>query len=154
MKPKTYTQFYIQLVFSPMHREALLYQSIRPRIFEYISKTINELGHKSIIVNGMSDHVHVFLGLNPKYSISDTVKEMKRVSSIFINEKRFFPGKFQWQNGYGGFSYGHSQIDKVYNYIFNQDKHHSKRTFRDEYMTFLNRYNIAFEDQYLFEFFE
>ena len=154
MKPGTFTQIYIQLVFSPMHKEALLRQNIRTDIFKYMSGIITNLGHKSIIVNGMSDHVHLFLGLNPNLSISDTVKEIKRASSVFINKQRFFSGKFQWQSGYGGFSYSQSHIEKVYNYILNQEQHHAKRTFREEYLDFLNKYDIEFENQYLFEFFE
>ena len=153
MKPGTFTQIYIQLVFSPMNKESLLRKNIRPRIFEYMSGIITNMGHKSIIVNGMSDHVHLFLGVNPKLSISDTVKEIKRGSSLFINEQRFFPGKFQWQSGYGGFSYSQSHIEKVYNYIRDQERHHRKTTFREEYLDFLNKYDIQFEDQYLFNFF-
>lgn len=102
----------------------------------------------------MADHVHIFFGLNPNLSVSETVKELKRVSTIFINQNNFFKGKFEWQNGYGGFSYSHSQIGQVYNYILNQQKHHQKRTFRDEYLDFLNKYEVKFEEQYLFEFFE
>jgi REP element-mobilizing transposase RayT len=154
MKPGSFTQIYIQLVFSPKHRECLLTANIRPRIIEYLSGIITNLGHKSIIVNGVADHVHIFLGLNPKISISETVKELKRSSSILINEKRLVSGKFEWQEGYGGFSYGHSQIGKVFNYIKDQEIHHQKRTFREEYLEFLNRYEIKFEDQYLFEFFD
>lgn len=154
MKPGTFTQIYIQLVFSPKHREYLLVERIRPRIFEYLSGITTNLGHKSIIINGMSDHVHLFVGLNPKMSISETVKELKRSSSIFIKEQRFFPGKFEWQEGYGGFSYGRSQIDSVYEYIKNQERQHQKRSFREEYMGFLNKYEIEFENQYLFEFFD
>lgn len=154
MKPGTFTQIYIQLVFSPKHRECLLVEGIRPRVFEYLSGITTNLGHKSIIINGMTDHLHLFIGLNPKISISETVKELKRSSSIFIKEQRFFPGKFEWQEGYGGFSYGRSQIESVYEYIRNQEKHHQKKTFRQEYMEFLNKYEIEFEDQYLFEFFD
>ncbi len=154
MKPGTFTQIYIQFVFSPLHRDRLLHQSIRPAIFKYMSGIITQLGHKSIIVNGMSDHVHLFIGLNPNLSVSETVKEIKRASSVFINEQHFFSGKFQWQGGYAGFSYSHSHIDKVYNYILNQEKHHSKTTFRDEYMDFLNKYQIEFQNQYLFDFFD
>lgn len=154
MKPGTFTQIYIQLVFSPIHRDRLLVAQIRPRIFEYLSGITANLGHKSIIIKGVSDHVHLFLGLNPKISVSETVKELKRSSSIFINEQRFFLGKFEWQEGYGGFSYGRSQIENVYEYIKNQEKHHQKGSFREEYMEFLKKYEIEFEEQYLFEFFE
>lgn len=154
MKPGTFTQIYIQLVFSPKHRDRLLLEHLRPRIFEYLSGITTNLGHKSIIMNGVSDHVHLFLGLNPKISVSETVKELKRSSSIFINEQRLFSGKFEWQEGYGGFSYGRSQIESVYEYIKNQEKHHKKRTFKEEYLEFLTKYEIEFEEQYLFEFFE
>jgi REP element-mobilizing transposase RayT len=154
MKPGSFTQIYIHLVFSPKHREYLLTKTIRPRILEYMSGIATNLGHKPIIINGVDDHVHIFLGYNPKISVSDTVKELKRSSSILINEKRFVVGKFEWQEGYGGFSYGHSQIDNVYNYIKNQEIHHKKRTFKEEYLEFLNKFEIKFEDQYLFEFFD
>ncbi|MCW0484752.1 IS200/IS605 family transposase [Gaoshiqia sediminis] len=154
MKPGTFTQIYIQLVFSPMNRQCLLQKNIRPRVFEYISGIITNLGHKSIIVNGIADHVHLFIGMNPNLSVSDTVKEIKRASSLFINENRLTPGKFQWQHGYGGFSYSRSHIEKVYDYILNQEEHHKKKTFREEYLDFLKKYEISFEDQYLFEFFE
>jgi REP element-mobilizing transposase RayT len=154
MKPGTFTQIYIQVVFSPMYREALLFPSIRPRIFEYMSGITTNLGHKSIIINGVSDHVHILIGFNPNISLSETVKEIKRASSVFINEQRFFPGSFQWQSGYGGFSYSHSQLDRVYKYILNQEKHHHKKTFREEYLEFLQKNEIEFSDQYLFEFFD
>ena len=154
MKPGTFTQLYIQLVFSPKHRERLLVEKIRPRIFEYISGIITNLGHKSIIINGVADHVHLFLGLNPKISVSETVKEVKRSSSLFINSEKFFRERFEWQEGYGGFSYGRSQIERVYDYIKNQEKHHQKQSFKMEYMEFLKKYEIEFEEQYLFEFFE
>lgn len=153
MKPGTFTQIYIQLIFSPLYREALLHPHIRPEVFSYMSGIITNLGHKSIIVNGMADHVHLFIGLNPKLSISETVKEIKRASSLFINQQKFFPGKFQWQSGYGGFSYSQSQIERVYQYILNQQKHHKKKSFKEEYMGFLKKYDIEFENQYLFEFF-
>lgn len=153
MKPGTFTQIYIQLIFSPLYREALLHPHIRPEVFSYMSGIITNLGHKSIIVNGMADHVHLFIGLNPKLSISETVKEIKRASSLFINQQKFFPGKFQWQSGYGGFSYSQSQIERVYQYILNQQEHHKKKSFKEEYMGFLKKYDIEFENQYLFEFF-
>jgi len=154
MKPGTFTQIYIQLVFSPKHRQSLLTQTIRPRVFEYMSGAIRNLGHKSIIVNGQADHVHLFLGLNTKMAVSETVKELKRASSTFINEQHLTPGKFEWQNGYGAFSYGRSQIEQVYDYILHQDQHHKKKTFREEYLDFLKKYEVEFEEQYLFEFFD
>jgi Transposase and inactivated derivatives len=154
MKPGTFTQLYIQLVFAPQNREALLITEYRPRIFSYMSRTITNLGHKSIIVDGMADHVHVFLGLNPKMSIFDLVRDVKRSSSLWINEQKWFRGTFAWQDGYGAFSYGRSQIDDVYKYINHQEEHHQKRSFREEYVELLKRFEVEFEDQYLFDFFQ
>jgi REP element-mobilizing transposase RayT len=121
---------------------------------EYMSGIVTNLGHKSIIINGMADHLHLFIGLNPTISISETVKELKRSSTLFINEKRFFNGNFEWQAGYGGFSYGRSQVRRVFEYIKNQEVHHQKRTFKEEYLEFLDLYEIKYEDRFLFDFFE
>ncbi|MCT4589397.1 MAG: IS200/IS605 family transposase [Carboxylicivirga sp.] len=154
MKPGTFTQIYIQLVFSPKHREALLIDSIRPRVFEYMGGIIKTLKHKPIIINGMSDHVHLLIGLNAKVSISETVKEIKRLSSIFINDLSVLNGKFQWQEGYGAFSYGKSQLDVVYKYIKNQELHHKKKSFRQEYQLFLEKFEIDYDEHFLFKYFE
>ncbi|MCK5739451.1 transposase, partial [bacterium] len=108
--------------------------------------------HKSIIINGMSDHVHILLGLNPNDKISDLVGAIKRSSSSFINEKGWFPNKFHWQDGYGAFSYGKSQLNTVYHYIQNQEKHHQGHTFRDEYLELLKRFDIEYDEKYLFTF--
>jgi len=102
----------------------------------------------------VSDHIHILLGLNPDDKISDLVGTIKKSSSTFINEKGWFRGKFHWQDGYGAFSYGKSQLDSVYKYIANQEAHHKKRTFREEYLDFLKKFEIKYEDQYLFEFFD
>ncbi|MGQ1784675.1 MULTISPECIES: IS200/IS605 family transposase [unclassified Saccharicrinis] len=154
MKPGTFTQIYIQLVFSPFHREALLVDKIRPRVFEYMGGIIRTLNHKSIIINGMKDHVHLLVGLNPKVSVSDTVKEVKRLSSIFINDLKVFNGRFQWQEGFGAFSYGRSQLDDIYNYVKNQEDHHQKQSFKKEYSSFLKKFEVEFDEHYLFKYFE
>jgi putative transposase len=154
MKPGAFTQMYVQLVFAVGHRESVLSESIRPRIFEYISGIITSQKHKSIIVNGVSDHVHILLGLNPAISVSDTVHDIKRGSTLFINENKLVCGKFFWQEGYGGFTYSRSQLDRVYKYIENQVAHHAKRSFRDEYLATLNKYDIEYDPRYLFEFFD
>jgi REP element-mobilizing transposase RayT len=153
MNPGTFTQMYVQLVFAVYNKEAVLSKNIRPRIFEYISGIITDLKHKSIIVNGASDHIHILIGLNPAISISDTVHDIKRGSSIFINQNRLVPGKFSWQEGYGGFTYSRSQVEKVYAYIQNQESHHAKRTFRDEYLSILDKYEVDYDPRFLFEFF-
>jgi putative transposase len=152
MKPGTYTQLYVQLVFAPKFHDAVLYKNIRKRVFEYISGIITEMKHKSIIVNGVSNHVHIFLGLNPSKSISDTVHDIKRSSTLFINKEKLCKGTFAWQEGYGGFSYGRSQIDELYQYILNQEQHHKKVTFRDEYLQFLKNFEIQYDERFLFDF--
>jgi len=154
MKPGTFTQIYIHIVFSPLHREALLVDKIRPRVFEYMGGIIRTLKHKSIIINGMNDHVHLLVGFNPNISISDKVKEVKRLSSIFINELNVFKGKFQWQEGYGAFSYGRSQLDDIYNYIKDQERHHQKQLFKHEYQLLLKKFEVEFDERYLFKYFE
>ena len=154
MKPGVFTQIYIQLVFAIKNREALLINECQKEVFSYMSGIASNLKHKSIIINGMPDHIHIFIGLNPSVSISDTVYELKRSSSLFINNKKWFKGKFYWQEGYGAFSYGKSQVENVYNYILNQEKHHTKTTFREEYIDFLNIFEIDYDKRFLFEFFD
>jgi len=152
MKPGTYTQLYIQLVFAVRNRHASLNKRIRNRVFKYISGIVTELKHKSIIVNGVSDHVHIFIGENPLISISNTVHDIKRSSSLFINKHKLCQSKFEWQEGYGAFSYSRSQLDNVYNYILNQEEHHKKMTFKEEYLEFLRKFEIEYDKRYLFDF--
>jgi len=154
MKPGVFSQLYIHIIFSPKNRESLLVKDIREEVFSYISGIITNRGHKSIIVNGVIDHAHIFFGLNPKESISDFVACVKRESSNFINEKKYFRGKFLWQDGYGAFSYGRSQLDTVYKYIANQEQHHKKSTFKDEYSELLKKFGIEYDEKYLFDFFD
>ena len=152
MKPGSFTQLYVQLVFAVKYRQALLHKNIRERVFKYMSGIISEMKHKSIIVNGISNHVHILIGLNPSLSISDTIHDIKRSSSLFINKEKLCLGKFAWQEGYGAFSYSRSCLDNIYNYILNQEKHHKKKTFREEYIQFLKEYNIEFDERFLFDF--
>ncbi len=154
MKPGTYTQLYIHLVFAVKNRECLIKQSYKEKVFSYMSGIITNLKHKSIIVNGMPDHIHILLGLNPNISISNTVKEIKRSSSIYIKEQKWFKSKFAWQEGYGAFSYSRSQLNNIYKYIENQEEHHKKQSFKDEYLKILKRFDIDFNYNYLFNFLE
>jgi putative transposase len=154
MKPGTFTQMYVQIVFAVRDRENILTKEIRPRVFEYVSGIITDLHHKSIIVNGYSDHLHIFLGLNPSVSVSDTVHDIKRGSSLWINEKRLVPGKFSWQDGYGSFTYSRSQVGDVFRYIETQEAHHSGKSFREEYISILEKNEIEYDPKYLFEFFD
>jgi len=154
MKPGTFTQMYVQLVFAVQNRENILSKKIKPRIFEYTIGTIRNLKHKSIIINGPSDHIRILLGLHPSVSVSDTAHDIKRGSSLFINQNRLVLGRFSWQEGYGAFTYSRSQIEDVYRYIEDQEAHHSKKTFREEYMTMLEHNEIEFDARFLFDFFE
>jgi len=154
MKPGVFRQMYVQLVFAVRHRENLINSAIRPRVFEYCSGIVTGLKHKSIIVNGYTDHIHIFLGLHPSVTISDTVHYIKRATSIFINDNRLVPGRFSWQEGYGAFTYNHSQIDNIYRYILTQEKHHSSQTFRNEYTSMLEMHEIEYDPTFLFEFYD
>ncbi len=120
-------------------------------MFKYIAGIIKGKNQKPIIVNGVADHVHVFVGLKPSMSIADLVRDIKNNSSNYINAQKWVRGKFSWQEGYGAFSYAHSQIENVYQYIANQEEHHRKKTFKEEYLEFLRRFEIDYNDQYLFD---
>jgi REP element-mobilizing transposase RayT len=148
----TYSQVYIQVVFAVKGRENLIGKTWKDDLHKYIAGIIKGKGQKPIIVNGMPDHIHVFVGLKPAMSISDLVRDIKNNSSNFINENRWIKGKFSWQEGYGVFSYSHSQIEQVYKYILNQEDHHKIKTFKEEYLDFLKKFEIEYKEQYLFDF--
>lgn len=147
----TYSQIYIQYVFAVKGRQNLLHKTWRKEVFKYISGIIKAKGQKPIIVNGVTDHVHVFVGLKPSMNISDLVRDIKNNSSKFINEQDWIRGRFSWQKGYGAFSYAHSQIDNVYQYILNQEEHHRKKTFKEEYLEFLQKFEVEYNEKYLFD---
>lgn len=150
----TFSQIYIQIVFAVRGRESVLKKQWRNEVFRYIAGILKAKEQKPIIVNGMGDHVHVFFGLRPAACISDLVREIKNNSSTFINEKKWLPGKFAWQEGYSAFSYTHECVERVYQYILNQEEHHRKRTFREEYVSLLKEFNIQFEERFLMEGYE
>lgn len=154
MKPGVFTQLYIQLVFAVKYRDRLLIREIKDEVFSYMSGIIKNRKHKSIIINGMPDHIHILIGANPDDKISDLIACLKRDSSKFINDKEWFRAKFHWQDGYGAFSYGRSQLDIIFKYIANQEKHHGKRTFSEEYTELLRKFEIKYEKKYLFDFFD
>ena len=149
--PGTFSQIYIQIVFAVKGRDNLITKPWRDELHKYIAGIIKGKAQKSIIVNGVADHIHCFVGLKPSMSISDLVRDIKNNSTNFVNEKRLVKGKFSWQEGYGAFSYSHSHINDVYNYILNQEEHHKKKTFKEEYLEFLNKFEIPYEERYLFE---
>lgn len=150
----TYSQVYIQVVFAVKYRENLLSKNWRDEVFKYMAGIIKEKGCKSMIVNGVEDHVHCFIGLKPACSISDLVRDIKNNSSRFINEKKLVKVKFQWQEGYGVFSYANSQVTSVFNYILNQEEHHRKSSFREEYLNLLKDFEIDYKDEFLFDWLE
>ena len=150
----TYSRIYIQVVFAVKGRQNLIHKSWRDDLFKYISGIITEKQQKSIIVNGVSDHIHCFIGLKPSMAISALVRDIKNNSSKFINEKGYVKGKFQWQEGFGAFSYAQSEVERVYNYILNQEAHHQKKTFKQEYLEYLEAFEIAYNPEFLFEYIE
>lgn len=147
----TYHQMYIQAVFAVKYRKAVLHKDWRKDVFAVIGNLINETGCKTIIVNGVEDHVHCFLGLKPTISISELMKTVKAKSSKYINDNNFLLDRFEWQVGYGVFSYSQSHINRVYKYIENQEAHHNKESFKKEYLKYLEEYEIPFDERYIFE---
>jgi putative transposase len=150
----TFTQIYIQIVFAVAGRESLLRRENKEELHKYVTGIVRNNGQKLIEINSMQDHVHILIGLKPNIALSDLVKDIKAESSGFINKKRWVKGRFNWQEGYGAFSYSQSHLDAVIRYIRNQEKHHSAKSFKDEYMTLLRKFDIVFDEKYLFEFVE
>lgn len=150
----TFSQIYIQVVFTVKGWENLIGKEWKDELHKYIAGIVKGKEQKPIIVNGMPDHIHAFVGLRPTMAISDLVRDIKNNSSNFINEKKLVKGKFSWQEGYGAFSYSHSHIQNVYDYILNQAEHHRKKTFREEYIDFFKKFEIEYNEKYLFEWME
>lgn len=150
--PNTYSQIYIQVVFAVSGRQNLIRENFRVELQRYISGIISNLNQKLYAIYCMPDHVHILVSVKPDIKLSDLVRDIKANSSRFINEKKWIVGKFQWQEGYGAFSYGYSQLQHVVNYILSQPQHHRQKTFREEYMQFLQEFKIDYKTEYLFEF--
>lgn len=150
----TYSQITIHLIFAVKNRDYLLQSDFRDEIFKYISGIFKNLNQKLICINGIPNHIHILFGLNPDSSISNVVRDVKRFSTKFINEKRYLKGKFAWQEGYAAFSYSRSHRDKVINYINNQEKHHKVKTFKEEYIELLEKFEIEYKSEYLFNWLE
>ena len=146
-----YTQIYIHLIFSINDRHSLIPTKHKDELYKYITGIIKNKRHKLIQINGMPNHIHILIGLNPNESISDVIKEIKRCSTNFINDRQWIKGKFKWQEGYGAFSYSKSQLDAVSKYIENQEKHHSKKTFREEYIELMKKFSVEFDSKYIFK---
>jgi len=149
--PGTYSQIYIQIVFAVQNRNSLIHSSWEERLYQYITAIVQNQGQKMLAINGMPDHIHIFIGIKPSCRISDLVREIKKSTNELINEKKLPKFKFNWQEGYGAFSYSDSQINNVIQYIHQQKEHHKKLTFKEEYFQFLKDFNIQYEEKYLFD---
>jgi putative transposase len=152
--PNTYTQLYIHLVFAVKHRQALIKPEFREEIERYMTGLLQNKRNKLIAIYLMPDHAHILIGQNPATSLSEIVQVLKTETTNFINEKGFTPSRFNWQEGFGAFSHSRRELDKVVKYILNQPEHHKMKKFRAEYLMLLRRYEVDFQEQYLFEFFD
>lgn len=147
----TYTQIHIQGIFAVQSRECIIQNNWRDELYKYITGVIKNNKHKPIVINGSPDHIHVLFGMRPSQSLADLMQDIKSNSSRWINEKRFLKGRFQWQEGFGAFSYGKSQLSDVIKYINNQEEHHKKRTFIEEYKELLRLFEVEYDEKYIFK---
>lgn len=149
--PNTYTQLHIQLVFAVKYRASVIHPEWKDHLYRYMTGIIQQRGHKMLAINGMPDHIHIFVGWQPNESISDMMKWLKGDSSEWLNQQGYLKQKFRWQEGYGAFSYSHSHIDRVVQYIYNQEKHHAKQTFLQEYKKLLEKFEVPYDEKYIFK---
>jgi putative transposase len=147
----TYTQLYVHGVFAVRSRQNLISDTHAEEIRKYMRGIVTNLGSKPIAINTMSDHCHILIGLKPSLSISELPGKVKSGSSGFINKQRFVPGRFEWQDGFGAFSYAHSQLDTIIANIINQVQHHRKKSFREEYIELLDEFRIEYDERYIFK---
>ena len=152
--PNTYSQINIHAVYAVKGRENLLNPEFKSQLFKYTSGILSQLDQFPLAVNGAHDHVHMFFELNPVNSISEILRIVKSSSSKWVNDHQFVKGKFRWQEGYGAFSNARSERDNVINYIINQEEHHRKISFREEYLAMLAKFDISYDAKYLFEFYD
>ncbi|MEP7150034.1 MAG: IS200/IS605 family transposase [Acidobacteriota bacterium] len=150
----TYSQIHIQAVFAVKGRANLIQPQWKEELFKYITGIFRNQKQKLLAIGGVEDHIHLMFGLRPSLALSDLIRDVKANSSAFINEKRFVAGKFHWQEGFGAFSYSRSQIDTVVKYVLNQEKHHARRSFKDEYIGLLDRFEVEYEERFLFDWIE
>ncbi|RKU14337.1 transposase [Candidatus Poribacteria bacterium] len=147
----TYTQLYIHIIFAVKGRQSLIPKLHKDELHRYITGIIDSKNQTVIQINSMPDHIHILVGITPDIAISDIVRDIKANSSKFINKQRWIAGRFEWQTGFAAFSYAHSQLDTVARYIKNQEEHHSRQTFREEYLAFLKRFNVSYNPKYVFD---
>ena len=147
----TYTQIYIHIVFAVKGRQNLIRKEWKEELCKYITGIVRNEKQKLIAINGVPDHVHMLVGVKPDIALSDLVRDVKANSSRFVNDKSWLKGKFNWQEGFGAFSHSHSELGRIVQYIQEQEKHHSKRTFKDEYVEMLKDFDVTFDKKYIFE---
>lgn len=147
----TFSQIYIQIVFAVNGRDSLINLMWEDRLYKYITGIVQKKEQKMLAINGMPDHIHFLIGMKPSCCLSDLVREIKKSSNEFIKENKLTKFRFNWQEGFGAFSYSHSQLDVVIKYIMNQKEHHNRSTFKEEYLEFLKKFNIEHNENYLFE---
>ena len=147
----TYTQIHIQVIFSVQDRHCIIRNSWKDELYKYITGIIKNHGHKVLAINGMPDHLHIFFGMRPTQSLSDLMQDVKGDSSKWINIKGFVKGRFSWQEGFGAFSYSKSNVGSVIEYIKNQEIHHRKKTFLEEYLHFLEKFAVEHDVRYIFK---
>ena len=147
----TYTQIYIHIIFAVQERQNLIKKENKEELQKYITGIIRNKKQKLIAINCMPDHAHIFIGIKPNIALSDLVRDIKNNSSKFINDKKWVRGKFHWQEGFGAFSYAHSQMDAIIKYIENQEKHHSKKSFNEEYQEILEKFKVEYDPNYIFD---
>jgi len=145
----TYTQLYIQFVFAVQSRQSLIKSEWKESLHKYMSGIVQKNGHKLIVINGVENHLHLFVGYKPHQLIPELMFNVKRSSSLWINQNHLVKGKFRWQERYGAFSYSHSHIDRVVRYISNQKEHHKKKSFTEEYLDLLKRYDMEYDGRYI-----
>lgn len=149
--PGTFSQIYIHIIFAVKGRDSLIHTSWEDELYKYISGIVKNKGQKMLAINGMPDHIHFLIGMKPSCCLSDLIREVKKSSNEFINQNKLSIINFQWQNGYGAFSYNHSSLDYIIKYINNQKEHHKKQSFKEEYKQFLTLFQIDHKDEYLFK---
>jgi len=149
--PNTYTQLYVQIVFAVQGRQNLISRKIKDELEKYMCGIITNNKSKPLAIYCNPDHTHILVGLHPTVSVATIVGDIKAGSSKWINDNKLIVGKFNWQDGYGAFTYSKSQIDTVIKYILNQEMHHSGRSFREEYLDMLNKLGIDYNERFLFD---
>jgi putative transposase len=149
--PNTYTQIHMHAVFAVKARAGLIQNEWKNDLYKYITGIVQHYSHKLLAINGMPDHVHVFFGMRPNQSLSDLMQDIKGGSSQWINDQKFVKGRFEWQQGYGAFSYSKSQASNVIAYIQNQELHHRKKTFIEEYKEYLKKFEVDYDERYIFK---